>query len=154
MWWCRGDGRQGCWSAGMERCRGLGVTAGLGASLPAELSAAALGGGVPPPPPRAEPPQGLSVSHAWEQEGCQSPAGAAGVWDGGSSAGGVTSSAGRGGGGTKRETEGRYLCPHRPLETAPRKPQLHQCVAQAPRCGRARTQVLGRGEEPSPPLVL
>lgn len=47
--------------------QGAGCNAGLGASLPAELSVAALGGGVPPPPPHAEPPQGLWVSHAWEQ---------------------------------------------------------------------------------------
>lgn len=73
-----------------------GVTAGLGASLLAELSMAALGGGVPPPPPCAEPPQGLLVSHAWEQEGCQSPAGAARVQDGGNGAGSVTCSTGRG----------------------------------------------------------
>lgn len=113
---------------GWEGCRELGVSAGLGASLPAGLSVAALSGGVPPPPPHAEPPQGLWVSHAWEQEGCQSPAGTAGMQEAGSGAGSVTCSAGRGGGAAKRETEGRHPCPHLPLKTARRKPQLYQCV--------------------------
>lgn len=75
---------------------------------------AALSGGVPPPPRCAEPPQGLSVTHAGEQERCQSPAGAAGVRDGGSGAATVTCTAGRGGGATRGETKGRSLCPQVP----------------------------------------
>lgn len=150
MWRCRGDGRQGCRCPGMEGCRGLGVTAGLGASFPAELSVAALSGGVPPPPPCAEPPQGLSVSHAWEQEGCQSPAGAARVQDGGNGAGSVTCSAGRGGGATRRETKV-------PVSTLPLENSTPQ-ASTVPVCGSGPSWygedlVLGRGGELSSPLL-
>lgn len=106
-------------NVGVEGCRGLGVTAGLGSSLPAALSAAALGGCVLPPPPCTEPPQGLLMSHAWEQDGCQSSAGAAGVRAGGNGAGSVTCSTGRGGGSTKRETRGGTCVPTAPWKQHP-----------------------------------